>query len=97
MATKLTKPMLIDRLVVITGLTKKQVTQLIEAELELIQTTVASGGEVMLSGFGSFELHDRKARNGIDPNTGQRLRVQATKTPHFKAGAGFKRRANRSN
>lgn len=94
MAHKLTKPMLVAELAAQTGLTKKQITGLIDAQLELITKTVAKGGEVMLSGFGTFELHARKARRGIDPNTGMSLKVKATKTPHFKAGSHFKQRAN---
>lgn len=97
MASKLTKPMLIRRLAEQTGLTQREVAALVEAQLELIQATVAKGGEVMLSGFGSFELHSRKARRGINPNTGEKLNVKATKTPHFKAGVHFKQRVRQGN
>lgn len=95
LAPKLTKPVMIRQLAEQTGLTQREVSILLEAQLELIQSTIAQGGEVMLSGFGSFELHSRQARRGINPNTGETVQVPATKTPHFKAGSHFKQRVNK--
>jgi DNA-binding protein HU-beta len=73
-----------------TGLTKKAVTEAVDAMVEAVVTTVKKGDTVTLTGFGTFKVSDRKARNGRNPITGAALKIPAKKVPVFKAGKEFK-------
>ena len=72
------------------GVTKKQADTILTALTETIMETVSSGEKVILVGFGSFEARDRKARDGRNPRTGEKLKIPATKAPVFSAGKVFK-------
>ena len=87
---KLAKKDLIEVIVAKTGCTKKAAT---EAMNELVDTTVATlkkGGEVEVSGFGKFVVKKRKARKGINPSTGETIKIAASKVPAFKAAKALK-------
>ncbi len=73
-----------------TGLTKKDASAAVEAFLDVVQETLVDGDRVQLIGFGSFEVRDRAARKGRNPQTGEELHIPATKVPAFKAGKGLK-------
>ena len=73
-----------------TGLTKKDSSAAVEAFLDVIQETLVDGDRVQLIGFGSFEVRDRAARKGRNPQTGEELQIPATKVPAFRAGKGLK-------
>ena len=81
---------LIDEIADKTDLTKKQTDAILTALTETITDTVSSGEKVTLVGFGSFEARDRKAREGRNPKTGEKLKIPATKVPVFSAGKDFK-------
>ncbi|NEQ68540.1 MAG: HU family DNA-binding protein [Symploca sp. SIO1B1] len=72
--------------------TKKQADAVLSAALETIMETVAEGDKVTLVGFGSFESRERKAREGRNPKTGDKMEIPATKVPAFSAGKLFKER-----
>ncbi len=72
------------------GKTKKETGELVEAVLDHITRTVASGEKVSLSGFGVFEKQDRAARVGRNPRTGATVRIKATSVPKFRSGVEFK-------
>lgn len=69
---------------------KKQVDSVISATIETIMDAVAEGEKVTLVGFGSFESRDRKAREGRNPKTGEKMEIKATRVPAFSAGKLFK-------
>ncbi|WP_026414684.1 HU family DNA-binding protein [Actinomadura oligospora] len=69
---------------------KKEAAEFVDAFLEVIQTSVAKGDKVAITGFGSFEKADRPARTARNPATGKTIQVPATSVPKFKAGADFK-------
>ncbi|GAB3685131.1 hypothetical protein GCM10027589_54170 [Actinocorallia lasiicapitis] len=69
---------------------KKDAAEAVDAILDTIQTTVAKGEKVAITGFGSFEKADRPARTARNPATGKTIEVAATSVPKFKAGADFK-------
>ena len=69
---------------------KKAAAEAVDAILEAIQSTVAKGEKVAITGFGSFEKADRPARTARNPATGNTIQVPATSVPKFKAGADFK-------
>ncbi|WP_341744840.1 HU family DNA-binding protein [Azonexus hydrophilus] len=58
--------------------------------LDTIVDTVSAGGEVAITGFGSFGVAERAAKEGRNPATGDKIKIPATKAPRFKAGKVFK-------
>ena len=78
-----------------TGLRKSDVQHALEAILETITEEVGRGNKVTLTGFGNFELRERGARTGRNPQTGEQIEVAASKAPAFKAGKAFKDAVNR--
>jgi DNA-binding protein HU-beta len=69
-----------------TGKTKKDVAAVIGAFTDVVTATLSNGEEVRLTGFGSFSVRQRKARNGKNPKTGEAISIPASSKPGFKAG-----------
>jgi DNA-binding protein HU-beta len=69
---------------------RKQAVTAVEAVVELIQTTVAKGDKVAISGFGTFEKQARNARTGRNPRTGEAVKIKKTSVPRFRPGTQFK-------
>lgn len=66
--------------------TKKQAQQAVDAVFDTIVKTMSKGEEVAVSGFGVFRVADRAARMGINPKTGEKIQIKASKKPKFRAG-----------
>jgi len=75
-----------------TGKSKKDINLIVGAALEVIEDAVAEGNKITLVGFGTFEPRDRQAREGINPRTGEKMDIPATKVPAFTAGKSFKQK-----
>ncbi len=73
---------------------KKTATEALNAVLETIQSAVANGDKVAITGFGVFEKSDRPARTARNPATGAPIQVAASSVPKFRAGADFKALVN---
>ena len=73
------------------GLSKSDADKAVNAFLEVIQSTLKSGGDVAFTGFGKFSVADRGARQGVNPQTGERIQIPASKVPRFSAGSGLKK------
>ncbi len=86
------KAELVDAVSEKASVTKKQADAVISATVEAIMEAVSGGEKVTLVGFGSFESRDRKAREGRNPKTGEKMNIPATKVPAFSAGKLFKER-----
>jgi DNA-binding protein HU-beta len=71
-------------------LTKKDATKAVDAVFESIQGTLANGDKVQLIGFGNFEVRERSARKGRNPQTGEEIEIAASKLPGFKPGKALK-------
>lgn len=71
-------------------LTKKEAGLAVDAVFEAIQTSLAKGEKVQLIGFGNFEVRERAARKGRNPQTGKKIDIPASKVPAFKAGKALK-------
>ncbi len=71
-------------------LTKKDADRAISAVVGAIKDALASGDKVQIVGFGTFEVRDRKAREGRNPATGQPMAIPAGRVPAFKAGKALK-------
>lgn len=72
------------------GLSKKDATSAVEAVFETIQTALAEDEKVQIIGFGTFEVRERAARKGRNPQTGKEIDIAASKVPAFKAGKALK-------
>ncbi len=81
---------LVELVALQTGLTKKDATAAVEATFDAIQDTLSKGENVQLIGFGSFEVRERAARTGRNPQTGATIELPATTVPAFKAGKSLK-------
>jgi len=77
-----------------TSITKKETEAVITAFLETIVQAVSEGERVTLVGFGSFEARERKAREGINPKTGEKLYIPCARVPTFSVGKFFKNKVN---
>lgn len=84
------KAELIDNVASATGLTKKDATSAVDAVFESIQTSLSEGEKVQIIGFGNFEVRDRAARKGRNPQTGEEIEIAASKVPAFKPGKALK-------
>src|SRR5215470_1592777 len=73
---------------------KKSATEAVNAVLETIQSAVASGDKVAITGFGVFEKSERPARTARNPATGDPIEVAASSVPKFRPGADFKALVN---
>ena len=73
-----------------TGDAKKAV----EAVFEVISNELQSGGEVSIAGFGKFSVSDRAARQGVNPATGEKIQIAASKAAKFSAASGLKTKLN---
>ena len=81
---------LVDKVADKTGLTKKDSNAAVEAVFDSIQEFLAEEEKVQLIGFGTFEVSERAARKGRNPQTGEEIQIPATKVPAFKAGKNLK-------
>lgn len=85
------KAELIDKIAEKVGVSKKQAEDMIEAFQEITTNTLKEGGEVTLTGFGTFMAKQRSARAGVNPqNPTERIQVPAVTVPKFKAGKALK-------
>ena len=73
-----------------TGSTKTDAEKAVNAFLETVTETLKSGDKITFTGFGSFEVTAREAREGRNPQTGATMQIKASKAPKFKAGKGLK-------
>ncbi|MHB1597173.1 MAG: HU family DNA-binding protein [Streptosporangiaceae bacterium] len=73
---------------------KKTATEAVNAVLDTIQSAVAQGDKVAITGFGVFEKSDRPARTARNPATGATIEVPKTSVPKFRPGADFKALVN---
>lgn len=77
-----------------TGLNKKESANALNSTLEIITEALVKGESVNFVGFGKFSVHNRAERMGRNPQTGESMKIPATKTPTFKAGKSFKEMLN---
>lgn len=73
-----------------TELSKKDAEKALKAFTEIVETELKKGEKIQLVGFGTFEVTERKAREGIKPGTKEKIQIPASKAPKFKAGKALK-------
>lgn len=72
------------------GTTKAEAGRMLEAVLDTVTQALARGEEVAFTGFGTFAVSHRAARQGINPRTGEKIQIGASKAPKFRAGKALK-------
>ena len=77
------------------GLTKKDSEKALRAFEDAVIEELVKGGKVQLVGFGTFEVVNRQAREGRNPQTKQPMKIAASKAPKFKVGKAFKDSVNK--
>ena len=73
-----------------TELSKKDAEKALKAFTEVVAETLKKGDKIQLVGFGTFEVAKRAAREGRNPQTGETMKIAASKAPKFKAGKALK-------
>ena len=81
---------LINAVTEATELHKKDVTKAVDAVFEAIAGALQGGDKVQLVGFGNFEVRERSARKGRNPQTGEEIEIPSSKVPAFKPGKALK-------
>ena len=81
---------LISKVADASGLSKTDSSNAVDAVIESIIGAMKSGDDVRLVGFGTFSVADRKASEGRNPRTGEKISIPASRQPKFKAGKGLK-------
>jgi len=76
------------------GLSKADAARAVDAVLESITGSLASGQDVRLVGFGTFSVANRAASEGRNPRTGEKIQIPASRQPKFKAGKALKDAVN---
>jgi len=77
-----------------TQLTKKDSEMALKAFIDVVSEELKKGEKIQLVGFGTFEVSDRAARVGKNPQTGNAIDIPASKAPKFKAGKALKETVN---
>lgn len=75
-------------------LSKSEATKAVNATFDSILSSLAEGDKVQLIGFGNFEVRERSARKGRNPQTGEEIEIAASKQPAFKPGKALKDAVN---
>jgi DNA-binding protein HU-beta len=84
------KSQLVEAVASDSGLSKADSARAIESLLDTVTKTLKKGDEVSITGFGKFSVVKRAARQGVNPRTGERVKIKASKAPKFAAGATLK-------
>ena len=90
----LTKSQLIDTIAEINGFTKIKSTQTVETLLEIIKSTLASGDDVLVSGFGKFCVKEKRERKGRNPATGEDMILAPRRIVTFKCSRKLRDKIN---
>ena len=88
------KAELVSMMAAKSNLTKKDSEMALNAFVETVQGALKKGEKIQLVGFGTFEVRQRSARNGVNPRTKQSIKIPASKAPVFKAGKALKDSCN---
>lgn len=87
----MTKSEFVDQVAEKSNLSKGDAGEAVDAVLAVIEETLKRGGEVAFTGFGKFSVADRGARQGVNPQTGEKIQIAASKVPRFSAGSALKK------
>jgi DNA-binding protein HU-beta len=92
-----TKSEFVDQVAAEAGLGKGEAAKAVDATLTVIEETLKRGGEISFTGFGKFSVSQRGARQGVNPQTGERIQIAASTVPKFSAGSALKKAVKSGN
>ncbi|ABS74457.1 non-specific DNA-binding protein Hbs [Bacillus subtilis] len=84
------KTELINAVAEASELSKKDATKAVDSVFDTILDALKNGDKIQLIGFGNFEVRERSARKGRNPQTGEEIEIPASKVPAFKPGKALK-------
>ena len=87
----MTKSEFVDQVAAESNLSRSDAAGAVDATLKVIEETLTRGGEINFTGFGKFSVADRGARQGVNPQTGERIQIAASRVPRFSAGSALKK------
>ena len=87
----MTKAEVVDQVAFEADLSKAQAGRAVDAVLGVIADALARGAEVNFTGFGKLSASERGARQGVNPQTGERIEISASRVPRFSAGSTLKK------
>jgi integration host factor subunit alpha len=87
----LTKSQIIDAIAEQNGFTRKKSTETVETILEIIKSTLASGDDVLISGFGKFCVKEKRERKGRNPATGEDMMLAPRRVVTFKCSGKLRK------
>ncbi len=94
--TSLTKQTITDKISTENNLTPSQAKETVESLLEIIKSTLASGEDIMISGFGKFQVNEKAPRKGRNPATGGTMMLEQRRTVTFRCSGGLRDRINQN-
>ena len=94
MSTPLTKAVIVESVHNRLRIPRKECAEIIETLLETIKSTLSSGEDVLISGFGKFNVKDKKERRGRNPATGDDLMLPSRKVVTFTCSAKLRSKVN---
>ncbi len=86
----MTKTDLVAQVAQVAGITRAEAQRVVEAVFSVVRDALARGEKVTLTGFGTFEVRNYKARSGRNPQTGETIQVPAHRRATFRAGKSLK-------
>lgn len=86
----MTKAEFVDKVAARSGLSKKDAGAAVDAFIDCVTDALRTGEAVAFTGFGKFSTQNRAARTGVNPRTGARVMIPASKAPKFTAGSALK-------
>jgi DNA-binding protein HU-beta len=86
-----TKAEVVEQVAAEADLSKNDASEAVDAVLKVIEDALSRGGEVNFTGFGKFSVAERGARQGVNPQTGERIEISASRVPRFSAGSALKK------
>ena len=86
----MTRDYLVDQIASKADISKKSADDALRAFIDTVTTALPKGDSITLTGFGTFQISNRAARQGVNPRTGAKLQIPAMKVPKFKAGKSLK-------
>ena len=87
----MTKTEFVDQVASEAGISKGDANNAVDAFLKVVEETLQRGGEINFTGFGKFTVAERGARQGVNPQTGERIEIPASRVPRFSAGSSLKK------
>jgi DNA-binding protein HU-beta len=88
------KSQLVEAIAADAGLTQADARRAVESFVTTVEKSLKKGDDVAINGFGKFSVSKRAARTGRNPQTGEPVKIKASKAPRFSAGAGLKAAVN---